>query len=228
MSLTAIEKPTRTRNPERTRERLLEAGYEEIHLSGFRSASLDAILSRAGVTKGALYHHFPNKKALGCAIVDEILVRGVRERFIEPLKSNENPIAGLFALCNTFDEASTIELLEQGCPLNNLAQEMSAIDETFRKRIERVFEDWRDSLEQILRDGQSKGYVRRDRDAAQVATFMVATVEGAIGLAKCARCTAIFSQCVDGMRQYLTLLIPQDQLPKYASFGVSSETPSIQ
>ena len=63
------------RNPERTRERLLQAAFREMHRSGFRNADLDAILARAGVTEGGLYYHFDNKEALGYAVVDTIMVQ---------------------------------------------------------------------------------------------------------------------------------------------------------
>src|ERR1700727_474847 len=69
---------TRLRDPERTRERLLQAASREIYRSGFQSASLGTILASAGVTKGALYHHFKNKEALGYAVVEEIISADVR------------------------------------------------------------------------------------------------------------------------------------------------------
>jgi AcrR family transcriptional regulator len=43
----------------------LKAAFKEMHRSGFRSADLDAISAKAGVTKGALYYHFDDKEALG-------------------------------------------------------------------------------------------------------------------------------------------------------------------
>lgn len=63
----------RSRDPERTRERLLQAAFREIYRSGFQSASLDTILAAAGVTKGALYYHFDSKEALGYAVVEEVI-----------------------------------------------------------------------------------------------------------------------------------------------------------
>src|SRR5262249_7743733 len=63
---------TTPRSAERTRGRLLQAAFHEIYRSGFRTADLDAILATAGVTKGAPYHHFGSKDALGYAVVDEV------------------------------------------------------------------------------------------------------------------------------------------------------------
>jgi AcrR family transcriptional regulator len=45
-------------------EALLNAAVEEFLQKGFDGASMDAIARRAGVSKGGLYHHFPNKEAL--------------------------------------------------------------------------------------------------------------------------------------------------------------------
>ncbi|MGA8441619.1 MAG: TetR/AcrR family transcriptional regulator, partial [Candidatus Sulfotelmatobacter sp.] len=77
---------TRLRASERTRERLLQAASREIYRSGFQSASLDTILASAGVTKGALYHHFKNKEALGYAVVEEIISPDVRGTWVQPLR----------------------------------------------------------------------------------------------------------------------------------------------
>jgi len=55
-----------------TRSKILFAAYKEIHLHGFQAASLNNILAHTGVTKGALYHHFPNKTELGYAVIDEV------------------------------------------------------------------------------------------------------------------------------------------------------------
>jgi AcrR family transcriptional regulator len=83
--LPAHEKKRRTRDPERTRERLLQAAFREIHRSGFQSASIDTILAATNVTKGALYHHFESKEALGYAASDwrgySLTGRKVLQRF---------------------------------------------------------------------------------------------------------------------------------------------------
>lgn len=55
----------------RTRERLLDAVAEVVDARGYDGASLGEILSVAGVTKGAMYHHFDSKSALVRALIDE-------------------------------------------------------------------------------------------------------------------------------------------------------------
>ena len=47
--------------------------------------------------------------------------------------------------------------LALGCPLNNLMQEMSPVDEDFRRHLVAVMELWRQRLEALLRVAQTRG-----------------------------------------------------------------------
>ena len=75
-------------------------------------------------------------------------------------------------------------MVRAGCPLNNLAQEMSQQDERFRKRLAKVFHDWQEGTATALRRGQSEGAVRRDLEARETASFLIAMYEGYVMLAK--------------------------------------------
>ena len=172
------------KNPDLTRAKLLEAGFQEVYEHGFRSASIDSILTRAGVTKGALYHHFSNKQALGYALVEEIIGEFMVERLLTPLRDTDDPIAalqkhGLDMVEDHCDDACT-----RGCPLNNLAQEMSNEDDGFRRRIEAVYQRLQDGIAQALRRGQAAGTVRADIDPDHVAAFYLASSSGIMGAAK--------------------------------------------
>lgn len=52
------------------RDRLLEAGVKLVRAQGFAATSLDQLCGEAGVTKGAFFHHFPSKEALGVALAE--------------------------------------------------------------------------------------------------------------------------------------------------------------
>src|SRR5215469_3722363 len=172
----------RLRDPERTRELLLQAGFHEVHRLGFRSAGLDTILAVTGVTKGALYYHFGSKKALGYAIVEEVIASSLREKWLRPFGSGADPIDTLIGIV----KATSLqpEVVRAGCPLNNLAQEMSPVDERFRKHLAKVFQDWQEGTAAALLRGQSEGTVRRDLDARDTASFLIAMYEGYVMLAK--------------------------------------------
>ncbi|MFI0241867.1 ScbR family autoregulator-binding transcription factor [Streptomyces sp. NPDC016845] len=55
----------------RTRRAILEAAADVFDERGFQAATIGEVLSRAGVTKGALYFHFPSKQALAQGVLDE-------------------------------------------------------------------------------------------------------------------------------------------------------------
>src|ERR1700685_2967622 len=170
------------RAPEPPRERLLRAASREIYRTGFQSASLDTILSSAGVTKGALYHHFENKEALGYAVVEEVTARNVRRTWVQPLRSVKDPIDALIGIVRDIPDRPGDVC--GGCELNNLAQEMSPLDAGFRKRLEIIFDAWREAAASVLRDGQIHGSVRRDVEPANAAGLLIAMVEGYGSLAK--------------------------------------------
>jgi AcrR family transcriptional regulator len=199
----------RTRSPERTRAKILEAAFEEIYRRGFQAASLDKILATAGVTKGALYHHFPDKAALGYAVVDEV-VRGLMlDRWLGPLETpTRDPLAALQRALRRRAATLTEREIELGCPLNNIAQEMSPLDEQFRRRIDATFDAWREGVAQALERGQAAGTVRRDADARQVAAFVVAATEGSYGLAKGAQNRSMLRSNLEILARFLDTLRP--------------------
>lgn len=198
----------RRRNPVSTKRRLLQAALHQTHRRGFGAADLETILVQAGVTKGALYHHFGSKRALGLALVDEILRDWILSRWLYPLEQADDPISGLIELARWGERQVTPQRLALGCPLNNLAQEVSATDEEFRGRIAAIFEEWRQGLADLLAAGQRRGTVKPDVDVEVAATFVVAAWEGAIGLAKCARRAEVLSACRRGLESYLESLRP--------------------
>lgn len=203
---TSMNALSRKRDPEGTREKLLASAFQEFYCHGFQAASLDSIVEAAGVTKGALYHHFPNKNALGYAVVDEVIRGWIREIWVQPLEQAGDPIDHLTAAIGCACALVTEERAELGCPLNNLAQEMSSVDEGFRTRINAVMQLWRDGIASALRRGQTEGTVRQDIDAASCAAFMVASAEGTAGLAKASQDRELYESNLSVLAQFLETL----------------------
>src|SRR6516162_7775131 len=129
----------RLRDPKRTRERLLQAAFQEVHRYGFQSAGIDTILAATNVTKGALYYHFESKGALGYAIIEEIVAKLSSDGWLLPLErsKDKDPIDALIGVVHAIPHEP--KDVKGGCPLVNLAQEMSQLDEQFRKRLQKIF-----------------------------------------------------------------------------------------
>ena len=203
--------PSTAKNTEQelaTRQVILEAAYEEIHARGFQGASLSKILSSTNVTKGALYHYFPTKIELGYAVVDEILAEHIQQMWIQPLLETDDPITAFKNIILQSGREITEEDIQCGCPLNNLAQEMAPIDEGFRSRVEAVYRSWRKGIEKALLSGQEKGFVKKEVNVVSVATMIVASLEGCMGLAKNAQSKKVLFQCGQSVIDYLESLRP--------------------
>jgi len=197
---------TRLRDPERTRERLLQAASREIYRSGFQSVSLDTILASAGVTKGALYYHFRSKEALGYAVVEEVIAPDVHGKWVRPLQSVKDPIDALIGAVQRIPVRP--EDVRGGCSLNNLAQEMSPLDAGFRKRLETIFHAWREAVASTLREGQTHGSVRRDVKPNDAAGLLIAMVEGYGSLAKNAQDPKVIKAGLRNIVDWLRSLRP--------------------
>ncbi len=174
---------TATHSPAQTREELLHAAFCEIYRHGFQAASLSRILGGCACTKGALYYHFGSKTELGYAVVDELIAGWFDERWGHVARAEDTIAALQSAIDSGLADMQELSL-DQGCPLNNLAQEMSPIDEGFRLRIAKVYEKWSGIIAAGLRRGQEAGTIRRDIDPDKIAGFFIGAFEGSIGLAK--------------------------------------------
>jgi TetR/AcrR family transcriptional regulator, transcriptional repressor for nem operon len=216
--LSARKRPRRSpgtpRDPQRTRERLLQAAFQEVYRYGFQSAGIDTILAATNVTKGALYYHFESKEALGYAIIEEIVAKLTRDRWLLPLQrsKDKDPIDALIAVVQAIPARPRD--VQGGCPLVNLTQEMSQLDEQFRKRLERIFHQWQEAIAMTLRRGQSEGTVRRDLVPEDTASFLIAVVEGYEVLAKNAQDAKVWNLGIRNIAGWLrSLRVPSNRKP---------------
>lgn len=198
------------RNAEQTRSRILEAAYEEIYENGYQGMRIDAILQKTNLAKGALYHHFPNKLALGYAVVDEVLMGYFEEVWRGFLEQDNDPLTALQKLFHSKAEHFQSEDTFNGCPLNNLNQEMSAIDEGFHERLHLVMESTLSTLVQALQQGQQDHIVRTDINVEKISLFLLSSYQGIMGTAKCLQAPQILSDLFGTLNDYIdTLRLPQ-------------------
>jgi TetR/AcrR family transcriptional repressor of nem operon len=197
------EEKKRSRDPEKTRSQILKAASREIYDHGFQGVSIDQIIKKTNVTKGAFFHYFPTKSDLGYAIADEVLREMIQERWIRPLAAYKNPVQGILKRFKLLTDATAEEDLIRGCPLNNLTQEMSSVDPVFREKLKAVMTLWIDEIENYLKKSQENGYLKKTANTRQLAEFIVATVEGSFGMGKSMADRRIYNSMYISLRDYL-------------------------
>jgi len=183
-----------------TKRKLLDATFTEVFRHGYQAASLNTIVAAAGITKGALFHHFESKQALGYALVDDLLAPILNQRWLAPLADTDDPITALQdAFRRHIVDDTTTGNLVYGCPMNNLAQEMSPLDEGFRQRLDAMYDAWRRTIADALARGQRAGRVRRDIDVRSVASLVVVGQIGVWSMGKHSQSAKLMKQSGEAM-----------------------------
>lgn len=202
------------RNAEQTRTRILEAAREEIFQNGYQGMRIDAILQKTKLAKGALYHYFPNKLALGYAVVDEVLMGHFQTVWQEFFLQHNDPLITLqqIFICKaeSFQNAASFN----GCPMNNLNQEMAAIDEGFHQRLEKVFENVHMTIMNALEQGQANGIVRKDIDPVKISMFIYSSYHGIMGAAKCMQAPELLTDLFGTLNDYIETLRAPESIHK--------------
>lgn len=198
---------TQAARTDATRRRLLDAAFHEFYRQGFQAGSLTAIVDGAQVTKGALFHHFASKQALGHAVVDELIAPLLVDRWLAPLDGADDPIA---VLQQAFERHVRADIASGswvfGCPMNNLAQEMSPLDAGFHERIGALYARWRATIADALARGQASGSVRSDVDLDAAATLIVLSQVGIWSTGKHSQDSTVMTRAADALRAYLDTL----------------------
>jgi TetR/AcrR family transcriptional repressor of nem operon len=173
-------KPNRTRqnDPEGFRTRVLDVTANLFQTHGYHATSIKDVMQATGVSGGALHHHFPTKKP-----------PAVRQTWIAPVLKASSLEKGIAAVFREIIAGLEARGSVAGCPLNNLALELSLSDPDFRDAIDTVFGEWQAALAQRIAD--TRAGTRLDRaKRTDAAAFIVSVYSGAMTLAKSAQSTS--------------------------------------
>jgi AcrR family transcriptional regulator len=203
----------RVRDPKETRRRILGAAREEFWRNGYRAGSLNGIVEAAGVTKGALFHHFRDKQALALAVLEEVLAPEWRQHWIEPMESSgagEDVLQGLGRLLA--GELERIEMagdegpLVRGAALVHFASDLGEADEVLRERVGELFDEWHGAVAHLLAQGQTAGSVHPNITPDDEAAFLVSMLAGVSIVGKSTRRISFFQAAFRAATAYLETL----------------------
>lgn len=188
-----------------TRQTILQAAYSEFYLNGYQGGSINNVIKKAGTTKGALFHHFTGKKALGLAVLDEVIRPMIWQDWLAPLEKSDDPATAILTSIE-MEPAEAEAQLKCGCPLANIAQEMSPLDEDFRMKVDGFYIEWRRVMADSFTRGIKAGKIRPEVNSETTAAFVVAAFTGVIANAKNTRDFSVVERIVHGLRTYLLSL----------------------
>lgn len=185
----------------RSKEKILRCARELFYHVGFQATSVDDIIDRTGVAKSNFYYHFKSKEQLAFAVLEmqvdeyeEWIGLSLRNSALSPSER----LRQFFAqLCQAQQEMQKMA----GCPFGNFAatlpseEELSGEEnekqrerheqsERFRQHISHLFRHLETALRECLMDGAASGEFRTDLAPAEMAAFLLASVEGLLILTK--------------------------------------------
>lgn len=199
-----MARPTK-QSPERgnARTRLLEAARDLIRAKGYAATTVDELCRAADVTKGAFFHHFASKDALGIAAA-EFWAETTTEFFAaapyhQPADALERVLAYV-----AFRKAIIVgEIDEFSCLVGTMAQEIHATSPDIRDACGRSIFGHAATLEADIETARRERGVAGDWSAASLARHTQTVIQGGFVLAKAGNDPALARESLDHLDRYI-------------------------
>ena len=202
-----MPRPTKY-HPERgdARTRLLEAARDVIRAQGFAATSVDDLCKEAGVTKGAFFHHFENKEALGVAAA--AYWAETTSAFFEnaPYHQHDDPLDRLLGYVEFRKSIIEGDLAAFTCLVGTMTQEIYGSHPAIREACAASIFGHARTLEPDITEAMRARRIEGDWTPASLARHIQAVLQGAFILAKASGDHAVALECIDHLERYLILL----------------------
>jgi TetR/AcrR family transcriptional regulator, transcriptional repressor for nem operon len=192
------------------RAKLLQAAAAVIRVRGYAATSVDSLCAAAGVTKGAFFHHFPNKDALAVAALDSWSDLSRMRVAAESYHRFEDPLDRVLGYIDY-----RIAMLH-GAVINLSCLAGTIVSETYQTHpeIRRAAADCMgghgdDTLLSDLSEAMHRYRLQGAWTAASLDMHIQAVLQGAILLAKAKNSARAAEECVGHLRRYIELLFRQ-------------------
>ena len=187
---------------EQTRERILARSAQLFNRQGYFGASLADIMRETGLEKGGIYNHFSSKEQLALESFDYAYGL-VQQRVRQALAGKFDAIERLLAIVSVFKGIFEDPLVPGGCPILNTAIEADDSNEALRDRARAAMDNWRTTIHRIVNKGIERQQIRPGVDADEVASILIATLEGAIMLSNLYKDSTHMKRAADHMTRYI-------------------------
>lgn len=202
-----MSRPTK-QSPERgdARIRLLEAARDVIRRKGFSATTVDDLCKVAGVTKGAYFHHFETKEALGVAAAD-YWAETTSELFAKaPYHLPDDPLQRILAYIDFRKAIIDGDPAEFTCLVGTMAQETYDSHHSIRDACAASILGHAATLEADIEAARRDRGIQADWSAESLARHTQAVLQGAFILAKATDDRNMAHESVDHLRRYIELL----------------------
>jgi TetR/AcrR family transcriptional regulator, transcriptional repressor for nem operon len=186
------------------------AAADLVFQHGVAGTTLEDVRARAGVSSSQVYHYFAGKEALVRAVVDYRAETVVGETH-EPVLAAIEGIDGLRAWRDMIISVQEDAGCQGGCPLGSLGSELAELDHVARHDVAAGFRRWEAAIRACLQGMRDRGQLIPAADADQLATAILAALEGGLLLAQIERNVRPLAAALDVMISLTESLAPSAQ-----------------
>ena len=164
-----------------TRNRIIELAAPLFNQRGYAGCSMQDVMQATGLKKGGLYRHFSSKEELASEAFRYSLAQATKIR-TDHLDASLGALERLRDVIEQFVEKPSP--VPGGCPILNTAIDADDGNAVLRSMAREGLKEWRSRIEKIVRDGISNGEIRKDLEPRALANTVIATLEGALMIAR--------------------------------------------
>jgi TetR/AcrR family transcriptional repressor of nem operon len=194
-----------------TRERILDAAEALVLERGFGGTAVDAVLARAGITKGAFFYHFKSKAALGRALLDRYVARDdalLAELVGRAERLAREPLQQYLLFVGLLEELlAGLATPHPGCLVASFVYELEAFDAHTQEALAVSFDRWRTVLGAKLAEVFRTRQPRLATTPTQLVDNLLTAFEGGVILARLAGRPEPLAEQVRAHRNYVELLL---------------------
>lgn len=189
-----------------TREKLLEAAFAVVRAKGYSATTVDELCQAAGVTKGAFFHHFESKEALGVAAAEH-WSRTTGALFEQaPYHRHADPLDRVLAYVDFRKAILQGRIQEFTCLVGTMVQEAYDTHPVLREACAASITGHAATLVGDIAEAMALHGVEDEWTAESLAMHTQAVIQGAFILAKATGDAKIAVESLDHLRRYVELL----------------------
>ncbi|HJU88205.1 MAG TPA: TetR/AcrR family transcriptional regulator [Gemmatimonadaceae bacterium] len=190
------------------RAQIIESATSLINRRGYQQTSVEDVIKDAGLCgKAHFYHYFKSKEELGHAVLNRQF-ETFAERGLAVLR---DPMLDPLERLNVFIDTVVESHAEQGCQgtpcIGGFTVEMAEENESFRARVEALFERWAEHIESLLWEVRPR--MRDGFDGARMARFVIATLEGALLMSRVKREISVMEGIAEDLKRFIGLHVQE-------------------